>query len=129
MLTMAQSIDQWKRRTRRKSIAMISFALVQVTAAAGLVWRAAAKDAELQDNALCIAALFLCVSAGVPLVALFRVIFVPAVVDPDAVVPASLLRELSPNDVAAASDRARSRVPEAAALTFRELLQLDRHPS
>lgn len=125
MHRMAQLIEQWRKRTRRKSIALISFALAQVTAAAGLVWRMAAKDAAFQDDAVAVTAIFLCVSASVPLTALFRVIFVPSAVNPDAAVPGSLLRELSQTDLAEASVRAHSRVPRPAALTFRELLELD----
>ena len=123
---MVELIEAWKKRTRRNSIAMISFALVQVTAVAGLVWRMAARNPALHANANIVALLFLCMSASFPLVALFRVIFVPAVLRPDAVVPASLLRELSLNDVAGAIVRARARAPKPTALTFRELLELDR---
>lgn len=127
---MANLIEQWKKRTRRKSIAMISFALVQVTAAAALLWRMAAKDLAWQGNACTVAALVWCASAAYPLLALLRVIFVPSVLNPDAVVPTSLLRELSRDDWADADtdadDRARSRTPKRAALTFRELLELDR---
>ena len=124
MRTMANLIEQWKKRTRRKSIGMIVFALVQLTSAAALVWRMALKDAVLKDNAAVVAAVFLCVSISYPLIALFRVIFVPVVLDPDAVVPAALLRELLRSDLVEASVRARSRLREAATLTFRELLEL-----
>jgi hypothetical protein len=126
MRTMDELIQQWKRRARRKSIAMISFVLVQLTATAALVWRMAAKSRALHDNANAVAVVFLCVSASYPVLALLRVIFVPSVLDPDAVVPPSLLREISQKDVANAAIRAGSRAPKPAGLTFRELLELDR---
>jgi hypothetical protein len=120
--SMAGLIERWKKRTRRKSIALISFALVQLTFSAVMLWRIAVKEAAWSNSAIPVAAAFWCLSVSYPMFALFKVTCVPSILNPDDVVPASLLRAL-PHQVLAV---VRSRFPQLAALTFRELLEFDR---
>jgi hypothetical protein len=100
---------------------MIVFALVQLTLAAALLWRLVAKEPAMRGSACVLAAAFWCVSVSYPLFAFCRVAFVPAVLDLDAVVPASLLRALLDEGFVAC----RTALSSPGRFTFRELLALD----